>query len=180
MRPYLPAIALLVLTATPPVLAQQSTPSPYDSRTVQSLGTVSANEAVGLEPALDQAPPDNLPPLSEAAYASTPIEQTVGAVRYVTGGVGDEEKSWFDSHRSGYNLHIVNAAHGGHYMGDLTLRLLDSQGTELLNANNVGPIFYASLPPGGYQLELQSREGQTQRQPVKLNRGGNRNLVFTW
>ena len=187
MRRSLLLLPLLLMTA--PALAQSEVKSPYTGGTVRNLGTLSADEAGGQAMTPDQSgenPPNfigdegNLPPLSDSAYLTGPVEQTSGSIRYVSGGIGDDEKEWFKQQGAGYNLHLLNTARPGDFMGNLALRLKNSQNTEVLNATGVGPYFYASLPPGTYRLEVEAEDGRTQQRTVKVGRSEPLTLNLIW
>lgn len=96
---------------------------------------------------------------SGAIEPALSIERSVGNIRYLTGGVGDEELAVIKAKEAEYNLRVLVSAGSGEYMGNLTVELRDSADAVLLTARQSGPYFYASVPAGKYTLVITSQKG---------------------
>lgn len=113
-----------------------------------------------------------------AAYAYSLEPQQSGDITFVTGGIGDEERSALQAAKNDYNLSIISAASSGAYVGDTRLVISDLSGRELLDTD-AGPLFYAQLPPGRYVVEGES-QGQIRRQNITIAENRNAHIHFSW
>ncbi len=102
----------------------------------------------------------------------------VGDVTYVTGGIGDDERSAIESEKNNYNLHIMSAMKTGEFVSDTTIVIRNKQGEELLNTTS-GPLFYANIPAGNYTVES-TNDGQTKSQKIAIRKGGSAHVHFGW
>ena len=105
-------------------------------------------------------------------------EQSMGDIRFITGGVGDEEHAALESVRARYNLRISNAEADGSFISDLHLILRDRTGNILLQTD-AEPIFYAHLPNGTYQLEV-SHEGQLRQKKIIIGTKATQEIRLIW
>lgn len=96
---------------------------------------------------------------SGATEAVLPVAQTAGGIRYISGGIGDEELAEINAQEQNFNTRIVMIATNGEYMGEIPLRILAKDGSEILRLDNVGPYLYANLPDGSYTVEAASDSG---------------------
>lgn len=84
------------------------------------------------------------------------------AVPWLSGGVGEEERSQLQARAAEFNLRLVFAQEGsGHYLSGVALALDDAAGVRVLSAVADGPLFFARLPAGRYRLTFAA--GGTQR-----------------
>ena len=113
---------------------------------------------------------------AQAAYSVMPYQ--AGNITYVTGGIGDEERTAIEAVKNEYNLSVISAGKGGAYSGDTNVVIRDKQGQELLNTA-AGPLFYAQLPAGSYTIEAQS-EGKTRRENITVAQGKPAHVRFSW
>lgn len=107
-----------------------------------------------------------------------PQPQQVGDITYITGGIGEEERSAIEAARSGYNLYIMSATRSGHFEGDTHLIIRNTQGKELLKIA-AGPLFYAKLPEGRYVVEGSS-DDETRSQTITIRTGKTAHVHFGW
>lgn len=82
-----------------------------------------------------------------------------GDVKFITGGVGDEELAQLKAVEGEYNVRILIASKSGEFLSQLSISLLDAQGQQVAAASNAGPYFYASLKPGQYTMEITNNSG---------------------
>ena len=104
--------------------------------------------------------------------------QTYQGVRFASGGIGLSGREQIRALSSQFNLQLMFAMHGGNYLADAQVRILDSRGNVVLDAESQGPYFLAQLSPGSYTVEASAR-GQTQRQTARVGQGQSR-LNFFW
>jgi len=88
---------------------------------------------------------------AEETDSELPPLQHQGNINFVTGGIGDDERTFLESVRKNYNLHILNSGHDGAFVSDAKVSILDKKGEEVLTSD-AGPIFYAQLPKGKYTI----------------------------
>ena len=103
----------------------------------------------------------------------------VAGVRYITGGIGDEERDALEAVKGEYNLHVTCTNNNGEFNGDMLVTIFDKKGQALLNVE-AGPLFYANLPAGTYTVKATSG-GQSEEHKVTV--GDNRkssSVYFRW
>lgn len=100
-------------------------------------------------------------------------------VRYMTGGVGEEERSQLLASAQDFNLKLVFAEKSGDYLADLNVAIADSTGRKILEARADGPLMLAKLPPGNYRITAMTN-GREQTRNVSVARRGQRSLTFYW
>jgi hypothetical protein len=132
------------------------------------------------------APPQNTaydPTFSrgEGAIPALPLTAVdAGGLRYVNGGVGDEELAQLKAQKEDYNLRIMLSAPSGAYISDVKLRLLDTTAKELLVLEDAGPYVYVKLPAGTYHLETTNPGEATQTQTLTVPHTGavSRHIIY--
>lgn len=104
-------------------------------------------------------------------------------VVYAGGGIGVEERAVMEAARGEFNLRMTFASKGsGAYRADVGVEIRQlplSGGMPVFQLENTGPLLYASLPPGRYEVMAQSG-GRQQVKQVALSGHGARELVFYW
>src|SRR6185312_16885951 len=103
---------------------------------------------------------------TEANFVAVPQPVQQGEVRFITGGIGEEERSAIEAGKHDYNLHITAANAKGQYYGNERVKILDRSGTPVIDSS-AGPLFYAKLPPGTYTVEV-SLDGKMDRRQVTV------------
>lgn len=73
-------------------------------------------------------------------------------IHYQSGGVAKSEREALKNTEKDYNLKVSSISTGGEYTGAFSLQILDARGNLLLDTTTEGPIFYADLPVGQYQI----------------------------
>jgi hypothetical protein len=78
-------------------------------------------------------------------------------VRYVTGGVGEEERAEIEAAKPDYNVYVMNASNDGAFEGDVRVSITRGAGetSEEVLRVAAGPLLYVNLPEGSYQLVAQ-------------------------
>jgi hypothetical protein len=115
-----------------------------------------------------------------AANESLPPEQTAGAVKFVTGGVGLRESQALLQRRADFPLAVEVYQHdAGHdlYTAGANVDVLGPGGAPVLQARAEGPFLLADVPPGRYTV-VTTLDGKTQRRSVVVHEGGNSRAIF--
>jgi hypothetical protein len=93
------------------------------------------------------------------AQAPLPREHAVGAVSYVSGGIGNDEAQALREASVDYPLTLELAAAAGgprdEYISNAEVRIADSRGALLLDTRTDGPLLLVRLPAGTYAVDVQ-------------------------
>jgi len=187
-RQTLMATALILgASVLPSAGAQQTYQVPVLLLGTDVLRLAEAEQTYGIRPAADAAAPSSSPeaPAGSSMERSSEI-QNDGGIRYVSGGVGESERTELNALSSQFNLHLMFATQGGgEYLSAVRVNILDAHGQPVLTAQSKGPWFYAQLPSGDYQVEVTPTEGRTgrdqpQRKSAHINGSGHSTLDFYW
>jgi hypothetical protein len=110
-----------------------------------------------------------------------PVESSPD-VNYVTGGIGDEERSSIESAKGDYNLHVMSASINGAFVGDARVSISSKVGSETKEMLNVvaGPLLYVKLPAGSYVLNAQLGEQKKQQVFTVGTKGAPVNVHLGW
>jgi hypothetical protein len=146
-------------------------PLPRPSTGAEAMALPSSSQDAGTKPLSSH--PENL----------VPIVSDQG-IRYVSGGVGEDERAELDALSNQYNLRLLFAMQGsGEYLAAVRVNILDAHGGTVLTAQSRGPWFFAQLPSGDYVVDV-STPGQglqqPQRQEVHIGDSGQSRLDFRW
>ena len=95
-----------------------------------------------------------------------------GTMKYVTGGVGQEELAQLKSLEKDFNIQMLIASTKGTFLSDATVRVVDTKDTVLFTVQNAGPYFYLYLPPADYILEVTASDGNMRSIKVKAPASG--------
>ncbi len=103
------------------------------------------------------------------AIPALPLEiRTVGNIRYITGGVGEEEKAQLKMVENDYNMRLLIVGKDGAYISGAMVRIMDNDGRIVLSTGGAGPFLYASMPAGVYAVEVTAPEGGIKTTSVKV------------
>lgn len=100
-------------------------------------------------------------------------------VRYVSGGIGISEREELNALSSQFNLRLMLAVQAGNFVSDAQITITNQRGEPVLSAQAEGPLFFAQLPPGSYNVVAETK-GESQRQTVRVNAGRQSRLNFFW
>ena len=104
-------------------------------------------------------------------------------VRYISGGVGESERTELNAQSSQFNLRLLFAMQGsGDYLSAVRVSILDARGETILVAESKGPWFLAQLTPGDYTVEasIPGQGQQPQRQTAHIKDSHQSRLDFYW
>ncbi len=105
-----------------------------------------------------------------AVHPATAVEEPAGEnapVRYISGGVSESGMQRIDAETNGYNLKLLCVAQGA-YLADVSVKITDSKGANVLDVVTDGPVLLAKLPPGSYTVTAKGEKGSVLTQPVKV------------
>lgn len=113
-----------------------------------------------------------------AAAGSLVVHDAQG-IRFVSGGVGQDERGELRSLQDQFNLLLMFAAQGGAFLSAVAVRIEDRGGRTVLEAVSDGPYLYAALPPGTYVITA-SLDGRSNRRNVTVAAGRATRADFFW
>ena len=105
------------------------------------------------------------------------LPETQNGIRFLSGGIGMEERNAMRLEEKQYNLKLIFSLKGGAYLADVKVAI-DSGKKPLVEADSDGPLFYAKLAPGKYRITA-SYQGKTQTRAVTIGKHAT-NLYFRW
>ena len=146
-------------------------PLPRPSTGPETMAAPAPSTDAGSSPVTSR--PENLVPLVSDR-----------GIRYLSGGVGDDERAELDALSNQYNLRLLFAMQGsGEYLAAVRVNILDAHGGTVLTAESRGPWFFTQLPAGDYIVDV-STPGQglqePQRQTAHVGGAGQSRLDFRW
>jgi len=116
---------------------------------------------------------------AQGASVHAPVAHAVGAMSYMSGGVGIDEREAMREQIGDYNLRLKFAAVGGAYLAKVMVRIEDPSGRRLLDAQSDGPWFFVKMPKGKYKLIVEN-DGISQAREVDLSKKAVADVVFRW
>jgi hypothetical protein len=115
-----------------------------------------------------------------AAWAQALAIDERGGVRFVSGGVGVEERVLLDRLRPRFSLQLAfAAARGGNYLAGVEVAALNAAGRAVWRGESDGPWLFANLAPGSYKLRARFG-GKTQTREVEIRRGWRTEVFLYW
>jgi hypothetical protein len=106
--------------------------------------------------------------------------QIQGDVEFVSGGVGEHERSFMQSLQGNYNVHILFAIKGtGEYVSDVKVKIMDGGGITVLDTIAAGPKLFVKLSPGRYKLEAE-RQGRILQETINVPSKKGTTLSLYW
>lgn len=112
--------------------------------------------------------------------AQSPVVQAQGPVRYVSGGIGVDERLALAAMHAEFNVHMTFAVkRAGNFIADVAVEVSDDGGRVLLDAVSQGPWLYARLAPGRYRLRA-GYAGVVQTREFRVRAGGHTELYLYW
>ena len=98
--------------------------------------------------------------------------------RYVSGGIGLDEREAFAQTRDDYSLRVATAARGsGAYLAAVEVTITDQRGTRLFQRELDGPLLLIDLPPGRYMVEA-TMAGEVRRAQTRIAASERREIYF--
>jgi hypothetical protein len=108
-----------------------------------------------------------------------PEVRTSGNIRYISGGLGKEERDLLQQMGKDYSLKLIFAAKQGDYLSTVRVAIKDSQDNTVLDTVAEGPWMYMTLPEGKYAVHAEA-QGQMKQQAAQINKERQVALEFYW
>jgi len=109
---------------------------------------------------------------------AAPVEQTMGEIAVLHGGVGLDDRNAMQQASSRYNLRLTFATKGsGAYLSGTRVLIGERQGTSRVDTIASGPWLFARLPAGDYVVTA-TEGSQTLRHNVSIKGNAAREWVF--
>jgi hypothetical protein len=124
----------------------------------------------------------SLLPISSAG-AQRVVSTPAGDVRYMNGGIGEEQADLMRQMSTEFPVRFTFSRHNpehntDEFVADVRLRITDSGGRTLLDLLGQGPIFLLSLPNGTYTVDAEhGGQVKTRRFQVTDRR---QEIGFSW
>ena len=136
--------AALTTSASSPA-KRVAAPTPAAAPAAPSVPVASAPAPAFAAPAAES---------DSGAIPALPLEvMAAGDVRFINGGVGDEELDQLKATAANYSLQLRIVGSEGEYVGDVAIKIADAKGAVILSVADAGPFLYAALKPGNYVFE---------------------------
>ena len=118
--------------------------------------------------------------IAAGASAQQLAVQQQDGLRFVTGGVGLEEREALKDMRGDFNVRLTFAVKGtGAYVADVDVAIADAKGMSVLKTMSDGPKLYAELAPGKYTVKA-TFSGKTQTKRISVGKMGATEATFYW
>lgn len=102
--------------------------------------------------------------MAQDILPTVPPAQTQNGIRYVTGGVGEDESHAMLAEAHSYSLRMLFAGPAGEYLSDVDVTISSLKDERLLHVRTEGPFLYASLPAGTYRIDATAGRAHVTRQ----------------
>lgn len=117
-------------------------------------------------------------PLAVAAEGE--VHTTASGVKYVTGGIGQDEVEDMHQMAKQFSLNILfSEGKVGRAVDGVSVVILNSQGKVTFSIDAANPLLYVDLPMGKYRV-LATYNGLKQGVVVNVLGKGNQKLVLNW
>jgi hypothetical protein len=114
---------------------------------------------------------------AQAQGPALPSVQTQGNIRFISGGVGEDEAKAMHQALNRWPLSMSFFGPAGVYLADVRVRIVDSKGKEVLQTDTLGPYLLASLPSGRYTIYARYTT-EEQRRVINVSGRGHYRLLF--
>ena len=111
--------------------------------------------------------------------ASDPHLRQYGKAFYFSGGASERARERLQSMGRDFNLKLILATRTGAMLFDAHIAVDDEKGMRMLDAHAEGPVFYAKLPQGRYEVAAYAK-GSTVREAVTLDLRNQKMLDLRW
>jgi hypothetical protein len=116
--------------------------------------------------------------IAELVQPSPPLVAQTN-VPYLTGGVGQEELAQLAEQATGFNVKILFADRDGAFITGVKATIRAPGGRPLLQVASGGPILFAKLPPGNYEIEA-TYQGVRKDHRLSIGSKGRSETTLRW
>jgi hypothetical protein len=114
------------------------------------------------------------------AMTSRPLTvQTDHGIPHVSGGISMNERQTLRQMTHDDNVQLIFAAKNRDYLSDVTVRITNDKGHQVLNTLSQGPWFFTKLPAGKYTIRATTK-GQSQGAVLEAPATGQARIYLTW
>ncbi len=117
--------------------------------------------------------------ISPAFAAGGNVLTTADGIKYITGGIGEEEAAAMRGMAKDFTLNLVFSERGGGKITGINAVIFNDQGQRVFYIKDAKPLVYVNLPAGKYRV-LATYEGEKQGFVVTLENGVNKKLILNW
>lgn len=100
--------------------------------------------------------------------------------RFMSGGVGLEERRIMESWGADYNLRLAFAEASGDYLSGVKVVVEDQDGKELISTTTNGPWLYVKLPAGKYDVKATFERKMKEIRELRLSEGDRVRRYLHW
>ena len=104
---------------------------------------------------------------------------TSTGIKYITGGIGEEEAAAMRSMAKDFSLNLVFSESTGGKITGVNAVIYNTQGEVVFRIQGANPLLYVALPSGKYRV-VASYEGQKQGYVFELDATTNKKLILNW
>jgi hypothetical protein len=117
-----------------------------------------------------------------ATMSNLPQEQKQGAIGFMSGGVGTEQRTAMmnAAHNYALELEFVKGTKAPReYLSGVSVDIKDSADHTVLSTRADGPLLLARLPSGKYSISA-TNAGNTETRNVMVAEGKHQRVLFDW
>jgi hypothetical protein len=113
------------------------------------------------------------------AAQQVPAPAGQSSVPYLTGGTDQDELAQLMEQAATYNVKILLAERNGAYITGVKVSVTGSGGKPVLQVASVGPLLFARLPAGTYEVTA-THEGVSQVRRLSVGAKGRSEMALRW
>ncbi len=112
--------------------------------------------------------------------ASPKMLSTKSGLRYITGGIGEEDAAQMKKIAKNYTLNLLfSEGTSGRWVTDVNVNIYNEQSESVFRIVGSKPMLYVNLPAGTYTI-LASNAGQRLRHKLSVEDGVNQKVILNW
>jgi hypothetical protein len=107
------------------------------------------------------------------------VATTVEGIKFVTGGIGEEEAAAMRRVAKDFSLNLVFSEGTGGKITGINAVIYNEQGQRVFYIKNADPLLYVNLPSGKYRV-LANYKGEKQGLGFELEAHTNKKIILNW
>lgn len=107
------------------------------------------------------------------------VVTTASGIKYITGGIGDEEATAIRGMAKNFTLNLVFSEGSGGKITGVDVVIYGSQGNAVFRVKSASPFLYVALPEGKYHV-VANYDGQKQGVVFELDGKTNKKVILNW
>ena len=107
------------------------------------------------------------------------VATNANGIKFVTGGIGEEESAAMRAMAKDYSLNLVFSEGSGGRITGVNAVIYNDQGEAVFRIKGANPLLYVALPSGKYRV-LASYEGEKQGVVFELDANTNKKVILNW